>query len=104
LDDEVRLSLEKSIDNFIKTPVESEKTASNILEAQGIEPNLETILSLIAGTALGITFAFYRKKFNRDINRDECIDLIQLIKRRAWELREAFIETRTTPTGNPRMS
>jgi len=97
LDNEIRLSLEKTIDHFIKTPVESEKNASLILETQGIEPNLEAILSSIAGTAWGFTQAFYIVKYSRNMNEDELIDFYQLMKRRARELREAFIEPRITP-------
>ena len=102
LDRVIRLSLEETIDNFIKTPVESEEIVSILLEAQGIEPNLDTILSLIAGTAWGLATGFYLKKYKRIMNKDENIELIQLIKRRAWELREAFIEKRINPIGERR--
>ena len=94
LDREVRGGLELSIDNFLKEPKESERMISIILRSQGIEPNLDAILSFIVGTAFGIVMTIYRIKYNRDMNSQEHANFLELMKRRAWELREAFIAAR----------
>ena len=94
LDSEIRAALEESIDNFLEDAEGSEKIISIILEAQGIEPNLETLLSFIVGNAWGLMIAFYTTRYQRGMNDDESKDFIQVMKRRAWELRQAFIGTR----------
>jgi len=94
LDTVIRAGLEKSIDDILKDIEDSEKTYSIILEAQGIESSLETILSFIAGITFGRTSSAYIIKHGRQMNKDEMIAFVQLLKRRAWEIREAFIRTR----------
>ncbi len=90
----MRLLLEESIDNFINDPVETEKISSIVLEAQGIDSNFDTILSFINGSAWGLTMAFYFSKHKRPMNENESLDFLELMKRRASELRQAFIDTR----------
>lgn len=94
LDDEVRILVEKNIDAIIKKPKEIEEAYRFILREQGIQPNLETILSFITGMLAGIADSFYRFKYERLTNLDEKDELIELLKRRAFELRQAFIGAR----------
>lgn len=94
LNDNLRTALEKSIDNFLKNPEGSEKNVSGVLIKQGIEPKLDTILSFLVGNAFGFVLSWYATKHQRTPTSDEFDDFNQLMKRRAWELRQAFIGTR----------
>jgi len=93
LDRKIRAAFEEAIDNFIKEP-DSEENISVILQAQGIEPNLETVLSFIAGTAWGLVQGYYVTRHGRMMKTEENEEFIQLMKRRAWELRQAFLSLR----------
>ena len=64
-----------------------------MLAASGIEPNLESILSVIVGYLYGLAELWYASSYLRHINDDEFAEVIKLIKRRAWEMRQAFIST-----------
>jgi len=91
---EARLSIEKNFDAIIKDPRLSEEKFSAILRIQGIEPNLEALLSFISGMLFGTTDAMYVIMKNRHMNYEEVIEFNKLLKRRAWEMRQAFIGTR----------
>ena len=80
LDEDLRLGLEESI--------------RSVLREQGIEPNLEIVLSYIAGNIFGLAMAWYASKYQRQMNEDEGTAVLRFTKRRAYELREAFIKTR----------
>lgn len=94
MDKDVRIKLEKEVDSILKDPKWVEETFSSALRAQGIEPNLETILSFITGLLVGIADGVYFLKFSRSMNSDEIVELVELLKRRAFEIRQAFISTR----------
>lgn len=94
LDEEIRGAFEKVFDNHLKDPKKTEEVCRIILEVQLIEPNLETILSFIAGQSFGWLNAMYIDKFKRYMNREESFAFIELMRRRAWELREAVMRTR----------
>ena len=94
LDKDARTYLEAQFDEMLKDPKSYEESFSIILEGQGIEPNLESMLSLVAGYILGGLVNFYHLKYRRMLNDDEKSDLLQIMKRRAWELRQAFIGIR----------
>ena len=94
LDAEIRARLEEIIDNILRDKAGIEKSISVTLEAQGIEASLETILSFIAGDTFGVTTGMYYLKHGRSLNEDEMLHYLQILKRRAWELRQAFISTR----------
>ena len=94
LDETVRMWLEKEVDIVIKDPKKIEEFFSLILRGQGIEANLETILSFLTGFLTGYIQAMYVIKYGREINPDELLELIKLLKRRAFEMREVFIGTR----------
>ena len=43
--------------------------------------------------AYGRIFVYYRRYYNREINDEELAEFNELMGRRAWEIREAFIKT-----------
>jgi len=94
LDRHLRVNLEELIDELIDKPKDYERVFSLMLRDLGIEPNLETVLSFIIGWLNGISAEHYRVNYNRSMNKEEVKALINLLKRRAWELRQAFISTR----------
>lgn len=89
-----RSLIERTIDRILKDPKEMEKNIRWALGAQGIEPNLETVLSFITGTVWGGVCVFLHFRYNRTMNSDEQEELIELLQRRAFELRQAFVSTR----------
>lgn len=96
LDLDARVGLESTIDKILKDAENWELTFKEVLRTQGIEANLETVLSLIIGALLGQTAQYYIDKYDRRLNKDETKDFEDILKRRAWELRQTFIELRVT--------
>ncbi|MFH0748674.1 MAG: hypothetical protein V1915_01975 [Candidatus Bathyarchaeota archaeon] len=95
LDEDVRTVVEKNVDSIIKDPEKSEKRFSLFLTIQGIEHNLETILSFINGLLFGMANDMNVVKNHRSIeSEEEVLELMNLLKRRAWEMRQVFIKTR----------
>jgi len=94
LDKEARNWLEREVDSVISDTYSFEAMAKDILSRQGIEPNLETILSFLTGTLTGMVSAHYVAKYKRMPNDAEFLELYSLLKRRAFEMRMAFMNTR----------
>ena len=94
LDDSVRTMIERMSDSWMKDPKATEETYRFILEKQGIEPNLETVLSFIAGIIVGASDGAYSIKYNRLMNVDERKELTDLMNRRIFEIRQALASTR----------
>ena len=94
LDDSVRTMIEKTVDSMMKNPKVTEETLRFILKKLGIEQNLETALSFIAGTMYGVSDCFYTLRYNRLMNVIERKELIELMNRRAFKIREALAYTR----------
>ena len=94
LTDEARSYLESNIDMMLSDPDWWERNISNLLQRQGIEATLETILSYISGMLGGHVDGFYQSHYSRKITNDEWLEFDQIMKRRAWEIRQAFISTR----------
>lgn len=94
LTDDARILFEKNMDNFIDDAEHSENAISTHLKYQGIETNLETILSHINGFMSGLIWYYYEVHYNRALNPDEVTDLSNLLKRRASELKNAFMSLR----------
>lgn len=94
VDDDAKNFLEKYIDAIFKEHEDFEDIFRNILCGQGIEPNLETILSYIIGNVIGFLDGFYLSKHNRTMNVNERKELIDFLKSRAFQLRQAFASTR----------
>ncbi len=83
LDRKARALLEKMIDGILENPKEREDIYSYVLSEQGIEPNLETILSFIMGFLTGVLQHFHITEYDRYLNPDEISELNELLKRRA---------------------
>ena len=94
---EARTVFEKNMDHFINNAEDTELAISMSLQVQGIEPNLETVLSHISGFINGTIWCFYRINHERALNSDEIRDLLNLLKRRSAELKSAFISSRIYP-------
>jgi len=94
LDPPLRVALEEAFDSFIREPKKYEKGFSTLLRMVGIEPNLDSILSFISGCMYGCMIAYYRNSYRRSPTKEEYRAFNEWIKRRAWELRQAFIGTR----------
>lgn len=93
MDENIRLNLEKAIDELLSQPMIIEERARTYLIEMGIEPSLETVLSYICGGLMGLVTASSTGRHGSI--RDQNIEgAITLLKRRAWELRRAFINTR----------
>ena len=80
LDDDARIAVERAIDELIEEPKETEDEVHLILIAQGIEPNLEAVLSYLTGMLFGLISGFYFSKYHRDLNQDEQNELIECLK------------------------
>ena len=94
LDDSIRTMIEKMIDSWMKDPKVTEETYRFILEKQGIEPNLETVLSFIAGIIYGASDGAYAVKYERLMNVVERKELIELMNIIIFEIRQALASTR----------
>lgn len=94
LDRTAREFLEENIDDMMNRPEEFERGYREALQEMGIEPNLETILSFISGFLQGLVWDYYLRVKHREMNPEETKDLVKLMKRRAFELRHAFLFTR----------
>ena len=71
VDDDAKSFLEKYIVAIFKEHEDFEDIFRNILCGQGVEPNLETILSYIIGNVIGFLDGFYLSKHNRTMNVNE---------------------------------
>lgn len=94
LDKKLRVALEEEIDDMIKDPAEREETIRKILVAQGIDPNLDAILSQFSGWCFHKFWTYYILEYDRNPTDDEIDEYIDLMKRRTWEMRQAFLTTR----------
>jgi hypothetical protein len=94
LNDSTRTMIEKMIDSWMKDPKVTEKTYRFILEKQGIQPNIETVLSFLTGIIIGTSDGAYAVRYNRLMNVVERKELTELMNRRVSELRQALLSTR----------
>ena len=98
---DLRLLIEEIIDKYLKDPNAQTDTKETLVE-MGIQPNLETTLSLITGQILGVSMGMWLVKRLRDgksINPPDEDDsnifareAVELITRRAMELRQHFVK------------
>ena len=94
MDKDARNIIETNLDTFLKHPKETEMAIRSSLIKQGIEPNLETVLAFLNGLMVGILRGYYIIKFQKNPTPDEEMEYYEILKRRAMELRSAFIDTR----------
>jgi hypothetical protein len=79
------------VDDILADVLTAKDTFSGILKLQGIEPNLETLLGYFTGYMIGLVQGVYGQKLRRVMTQEETIMLLNLLKRRAWEIRQAFM-------------
>ena len=92
LDSDVRLAVEKNIDEILKDPEGFLKTFQMALWEMGIQPNLEAILAHITGHLIGIANGVNLIKHERLLTPSELKELADILRRRAWEMRQEFIK------------
>lgn len=90
---EIRMFIENQFDEFYNEPEAWLRAASEVLADQGIESNLETILSYLVGMTLGETSEFIKNKFKRPWSTREAKAISLLMARRAFEIRQHFLAT-----------
>ena len=93
----IRGALEKTFDNILSEPQEMLVTLTHLLKRMGIEPTLETVISLIAGEILGATMVSVSGSPEKEPNEKEIErivkkmpDIVGLLKRRNPEMRAVF--------------
>ena len=90
----LRDALEKSIDNFLENPQKNKMLFTEILKMQDIEATLETILSYHIGFLYGIITYQFSRVHGKVPNMDEMRAIMEIIKGRMREMREAYIDSR----------
>ncbi len=93
MENQVRVEFEKFIDKIEKDPETYHQTVKNSLYIFGIEPDLDSILSYISGAAW-TNFEWHNKYLNIEITDEIENEFIEIMRRRAWELRQVFIRLR----------
>jgi len=94
LDREARLIVEQLYDEKINNPLKAEEECSLFLLRQGIQPNLEAIVSHTLGYLQGVIEGFYLVKYGKHTNYVEKRELEKMLKSRVGDLRQAFVRTR----------
>ena len=93
-DEKLRILLEKHIDDVLEDPEVYEEVFKKSLMIMGIEPNLETILAHSTGIIMGRLLTRSRMTA-REMNQAKIVqDAWIILRRRAYEMREAFLSTR----------
>ena len=92
MDKDARVVLETNIDYVLKDPSGWEKTVKYSLSQSGIEADLEQVLAFTAGDLFGIFYLFIMQKMNRKPTPKEFDEFSDIMKRRAWEIRQALIK------------
>lgn len=90
MEDQVRIEFERHIDSIIKDSENQLQIIENILYSFGIEPDLKSILSFISGGCYAQSI-WHHRTLNIEMTPEIKNDFIEIMKRRAWELRQAFI-------------
>jgi hypothetical protein len=101
LDTDARIWLEHWIDDLLLFPNETEQYFKSFLKATGIVPEFEALLGTMIGIASGYVQSIYLHKFNRCLESEEILELINLLERRIWEVRQSIMETRVSRTCTP---
>lgn len=93
LNDEMRLAVARTLDLHIRNPKIIGASSSTILTAQGIKPNLETVLSFRIGILYGMAMSYYMNKHSRGLTESENLAFMLLVTSRVDEFRESIEET-----------
>lgn len=91
-DRDIRLYIEERIDKILEGEI-SEFGAKQMLTDLGIEPNLETSLSFLAGGLFTRAIAMSASKYGKFREKD--VDgAAELLSRRIMEMRQYYLQTR----------
>ena len=90
LKDDIRLVFEKTCDSILREPQKLLSMYYRGLQVMGIEPTIETAVSFIAGTIMGITSGSVITLYERKPEEWEIEEIAKLLKRRASEMRNAL--------------
>jgi len=87
---DVRVVLEENINSIIREPRAKFDFFVEMSRGIGIQPNLESLLSLISGFLWGLVHTYYATRVGREMDMDETDDFLELLKRWAPEMRLAL--------------
>jgi pentatricopeptide repeat protein len=82
-------ALERTVNDFIKSPKDFEEGISKDLIALGIEPSVDTVLSMYCGIVFGLF-----SHGHLDEAREFIDEMMPVLERKAWEIRQAIIKER----------
>ena len=92
---DARVILEENITFIIRDPRAKLDFFVEMSRDIGIQPNLESLLSLISGFLWGLVHTYYATQVGRDMDTDETDDFLELLKRWAPEMRLALSSVTT---------
>jgi hypothetical protein len=87
---DVRVILEENISSIIRNPRAQFDFFVKMSRDIGIQPNPESLLSLISGFLWGLVHTYYATQVGREMDMDETKDFLELLKRWAPEMRVAL--------------
>jgi hypothetical protein len=90
LTNEVKERLEEVINDWLLRFNEIAESESHFLEAVGLEPKLETLLSYTIGVLDSIVGGYIHCLYNRGMTEDEDVELIELLQGKMPELELKF--------------
>lgn len=87
----VRGALEITCDNFLKEPQKILNTYNHYLKSMGIEPNLETVVTFIAGNIMGATImTSVPNEGGIEKMAERIPEVVEVLKRRIPKMMEVF--------------
>lgn len=90
LPNEVKERLEEVINDWLLSFNEIAESESHFLDAVGLEPKLETLLSYTIGVLDSIVGGYIHSLYNRGMTEDEDAELIELLQEKMPELEQKF--------------
>ena len=88
----IRNWVETYLDNIVKDPQLTEKTAKSMFRKLGIEASLDAVLCYIVGMCTGSIAAYADgTEYNRD---DLTIEIMEIVYRRILEIKEIMLTKR----------
>ena len=82
-------ALERAVNDFIKNTKAFEEGISKDLITLGIEPSVDTVLSMYCGMIVGLF-----SHSHLDEAREFIDEMMPILERKAWEIRQAIIKER----------
>ena len=94
MDKDLRRWLEDNIEYILKNPNQTEEIFSIVIKMMAIEKGVDAIISFLVGWLMGCAETTFFSKYTRSISVNERTEVLELLQRRAREIREAFMSTR----------